>query len=51
MLIALMITFIILAIIVVLGITVALYMALKHKGDLDLEINFKKGLLNVKKKK
>ena len=46
-----MILFITLAIIMVLGIIVALYMTLRHKGDIDLEINLRKGILNLKKKK
>lgn len=37
--------------IMVLGLLVALYMVLKHKGDVDLRLNIRNGELNVKKKR
>lgn len=35
----------------VIGLLFALKMILNHKGDLDLQMDLRKGLLNVKKKK
>lgn len=44
-------TMIVLAVVLVLGVLAVIYLALKHKGDLDLHVDFKKGQLSLKKKK
>jgi len=42
---------IVMAGLVLIGILIALRMALKHKGDIDMDINILKGKLTIKKKK
>ncbi len=44
-------TLIVIAIIMVIGLLILAYIALKHKGELDLNADFKKGQLRIKKKK
>jgi hypothetical protein len=36
--------------IIVIGLLTALFMVLRHKGEIDLNLNIRKGELNVKKK-
>jgi len=42
---------IIIVAIIVFGLLTALFMVLKHNGDVDLKLNIKRGELNVKKKR
>jgi hypothetical protein len=37
--------------VLVLGVLAVIYLALRHKGDLDLHVDFKKGQISLKKKK
>ena len=45
------ITIIAIAVVIVTGLLIGIYMTLRHKGELDLNADFKKGQLRIKKKK
>ena len=51
MLLSMLIILIVIGGLAVIGLLFALKMILDHKGDLDLQMDLRKGLLNVKKKK